>query len=60
LESHDREDGFFQGVELRDMLLRTLVAGPEIGRAQLRVPGFNFPLLLIAVKETSIDAPSAS
>jgi hypothetical protein len=42
------------------VLLRTLVAVPKIGRAHLRVHGFNFPLLLIAVKETSIDAPSAS
>jgi hypothetical protein len=60
LKRDDREHGLLQGVQLRDVFLGFLVAGPKIGRAHLRVHGLYFTLLLVAVKETSIDAPSAS
>ena len=60
LVGDDRKHGLLQAIELGDVLLRTLVAIPEVGGAHLGVHGLDFPQLLIAVKETSIDAPSAS
>jgi hypothetical protein len=42
------------------VFLGALVAVPEIGRTHFRVHGLDFTLLLIAVKETSIDARRAS
>jgi hypothetical protein len=42
------------------VFLRALVIIPKRWIAHLSVHGFYFPLLLIAVKETSIDARRAS
>jgi hypothetical protein len=56
----DGQNGPFEGVQFSDVLLRAVVAVPEIGRAHFRVHGLDFTLLLIAVKETSIDARRAS
>ena len=41
LKRDDREHGFFQAVELGDVLLGLLVAIPEIGRAHLGVHGLE-------------------
>jgi hypothetical protein len=42
------------------MFLGAIIAVPEIGGAHLGVHRLYFTLLLIAVKETSIDARRAS
>jgi hypothetical protein len=60
LEGDDGQDGFFQAVELGDVFLGAVVILPEIRRALLGVERLYFPLLLIAVKETSIGGRRAS
>ena len=56
----DREDSFLEPVEFRDVFLGAIVAVPKSRVAHLGVHRLYFTLLLIAVKETSIDARRAS
>jgi hypothetical protein len=56
----DREDSFLEPVEFRDVFLGAVFAVPKSRVAHLGVHRLYFTLLLIAVKETSIDARRAS
>jgi hypothetical protein len=60
LEGNDGQDRLLQAVELADVLLGTFGIVPERGLAHLPLHRLDFPLLLIAVKETSTSARRAS
>ena len=60
LEGDDGQHGLFQAVELGDVLLGAIGVAPKGRRAHLGLHRLDFPLLLIAVKETSRDGRRAS